>query len=97
MLTLRNFDNRNAVNMTIQGTSADMIKIAMVNIFKRMKQENFSSKMILQIHDELIFDIKKEEQEKMISLVTTEMQNAMKLNVPILADYGVGENWLDTK
>lgn len=94
---LRNFDNRNAVNMTIQGTSADMIKIAMVNIFKRMKQENFSSKMILQIHDELIFDIKKEEQEKMISLVTTEMQNAMKLNVPILADYGVGENWLDTK
>jgi DNA polymerase-1 len=94
---LRNFDNRNAVNMTIQGTSADMIKIAMVNIFKQIKEENLTSKMILQIHDELIFDVKKEELSQIKEIVTTQMQNALKLNVPVFAQCSVGNNWLEAK
>ena len=93
---LRSFDERNAVNMTIQGTGADMIKVAMVNIFKRLSKENLHSKMILQIHDELIFDIYKSELETMKNLVKQEMETALPLtNVPVLASLGWGNNLLE--
>ncbi|MDO5760056.1 MAG: DNA polymerase I [Bacteroidota bacterium] len=95
---LRNFDNRNAVNMTIQGTSADMIKIAMVNIYKELQQRNLKSKLLVQIHDELIFDVPEEELEIMQDLVPKVMQEALPLeNVPVIADYGIGKNWLEMK
>lgn len=95
---LRNFDNRNAVNMTIQGTSADMIKIAMVNIHKEIKERNLQSKLLVQIHDELIFDVPQDELDIMKELVPKVMQEALPLeNVPIIADYGVGKNWLEMK
>ena len=95
---LRNFDNRNAVNMTIQGTSADMIKIAMVNIFKEIKERNLKSKLLVQIHDELIFDVPEQEVDIMKELVPKVMQEALPLNnVPVIADYGIGKNWLEMK
>ena len=95
---LRNFDNRNAVNMTIQGTSADMIKIAMVNVFKEIKERNLKSKLLVQIHDELIFDIPEEEINIMKELVPKVMQEALPLkDVPVIADYGIGKNWLEIK
>lgn len=97
-LNLRNFDNRNAVNMTIQGTSADMIKIAMVNIYRELQERNLKSKLLVQIHDELIFDVPENELEIMKILVPKTMQEALPLeDVPVVADYGVGKNWLEMK
>lgn len=97
-LNLRNFDNRNAVNMTIQGTSADMIKIAMVNIHKELQERNLQSKLLVQIHDELIFDVPENELEIMKTLVPKVMQEALPLeDVPVVADYGIGKNWLEMK
>ena len=94
--SLRSFDERNAVNMTIQGTGADMIKIAMVKMYNRLREENLKSKMILQIHDELIFDVPKNELERMKTLVKQTMENALPLkNVPVLVDMGWGDNWLE--
>ena len=93
--TVRGFAERNAINAPIQGSSADMIKIAMVNISKRLKDENLQSKMILQVHDELVFDVLKTEVDMMKTLVVTEMQNAMTLAVPIVAQASTGENWLE--
>lgn len=94
--SLRSFDERNAVNMTIQGTGADMIKIAMVKMYNRLKEENLKSKMILQIHDELIFDVPKNELERMKTLVKQTMENALPLkNVPVLVEMGWGDNWLE--
>lgn len=94
--SLRSFDERNAVNMTIQGTGADMIKIAMVKMYNRLKEENLQSKMILQIHDELIFDVPKNELERMKTLVKQTMENALPLrNVPVLVEMGWGDNWLE--
>jgi DNA polymerase-1 len=72
-----------------------MIKIAMVNINKRLKEQNLQSKMILQVHDELVFDVLKTEVEIVKTLVVTEMQNAMQLNVPIVAEASTGETWLE--
>ena len=92
--TVRGFAERNAINAPIQGSSADMIKIAMVNINKHLKEKNLQSKMILQVHDELVFDVLKTEVDMMKTLVVTEMQNAMELNVPIVAEASTGENWL---
>ena len=93
---LRAFDERNAVNMTIQGTGADMIKAAMVQMYDNIKAQGLKSKMILQIHDELIFDVVKEELEQMKSLVKQTMENALPLaNVPVLAEMGWGDNWLE--
>ncbi|MBR1768941.1 MAG: DNA polymerase I [Bacteroidales bacterium] len=94
---LRNFDNRNAVNMTIQGTSADMIKIAMVNIYKEIKDRKLESKLLVQIHDELIFDVPESELEIMKELVPRVMQEALPLKVPVVAQCGVGKNWLEMK
>lgn len=96
--TVRGFAERNAINAPIQGSAADMIKIAMINIFDRMKNsksEIQKSKMILQVHDELLFDVHKDEVEAMKKLVVEEMENAMQIAVPIKAEVGVGENWLE--
>ena len=86
---------RNAINAPIQGSAADIIKIAMVRIYNRMKSENFLSKMILQVHDELIFEVVISELEKLKELVLYEMSNAVKLDVPLKVDWGTGNNWFE--
>ena len=93
--TVRGFAERNAINAPIQGTEADIIKVAMVRIWKRFKEEGIRSKMILQVHDELNFSVYPEEQEKVEQIVIEEMQNAYPLNVPLIADAGWGKNWLE--
>ena len=86
---------RNAVNAPIQGSAADIIKIAMINIFNKLKEGNYKTKMLLQVHDELVFDAYKPELEKVKTLIKTEMENAFKLEVPLVVDLGTGENWLE--
>ena len=102
--TVRGFAERNAINAPIQGSAADMIKVAMIKIHHAMKSEignlptgqaGLKSKMILQVHDELLFDVHKDEVEAMKKLVKYEMENAMILEVPIVVEAGVGENWLE--
>jgi DNA polymerase-1 len=93
--TVRGFAERNAINAPIQGTAADIIKVAMIRIFNRFKAEGISSKMILQVHDELNFSVFPEEKEKVESIVLEEMQNALNLSVPLVADSGFGQNWLE--
>lgn len=93
--TVRNFAERNAINAPIQGSAADIIKIAMVRISRRFKSEGIKSKMILQVHDELNFSVLPEEKEKVQRIVLEEMQNAYPLNVPLVADCGWGANWLE--
>ena len=93
--TVRGFAERNAINAPIQGSAADIIKVAMVRIYKRMKNEGLKSKMILQVHDELNFSVLPEEKELMERLVLEEMQGAFALKVPLIADAGWGENWLE--
>ena len=93
--TVRGYAERNAVNAPIQGTAADIIKIAMVNIYNKIKSMRLKSKMILQVHDELIFNIPKEEISIMKSLIVSEMENAYKLSVPLLVECGIGKNWLE--
>ena len=93
--TVRGFAERNAVNAPIQGTAADIIKVAMVRIYNRFKEENLKSKMILQVHDELNFSVLPEEKDKVEKIVLEEMQNAYPLNVPLIADAGWGSNWLE--
>ncbi len=93
--TVRGFAERNAINAPIQGTEADIIKVAMVRIWERFKKEGIRSKMILQVHDELNFSIFPEEREQVERIVIEEMQNAYPLNVPLIADAGWGKNWLE--
>jgi len=93
--TVRGFAERNAINAPIQGTEADIIKVAMVRIWERFKKEGIHSKMILQVHDELNFSVFPEEREQVESIVIEEMQNAYPLNVPLIADAGWGKNWLE--
>ncbi|MDR1730445.1 MAG: DNA polymerase I [Prevotellaceae bacterium] len=92
---VRGFAERNAINAPIQGTAADIIKIAMVNIFNRFKKEKIQSQMMLQVHDELNFNVLDSELEKVEKLVVEEMESAFKLIVPLKVDYGVGENWFE--
>jgi DNA polymerase-1 len=92
---VRGAAERNAVNAPIQGSAADIIKIAMINIFKKLNQGNFKSKMLLQVHDELVFDAYKPELDQLKVMVKTEMEQAFKLNVPLLVDLGEGNNWLE--
>jgi len=92
---VRSFSERNAINAPIQGTAADIIKIAMVRIHRRFEEENIRAKMILQVHDELNFSVPKDELEKVREIVISEMENAVKLNVPLIADCGVGESWFE--
>ena len=93
--TVRGFAERNAINAPIQGTEADIIKVAMVRIWERFKKEGIRSKMILQVHDELNFSVFPEEHEQVERIVIEEMQNAYPLNVPLIADAGWGKNWLE--
>ena len=93
--TVRNFAEHNAINAPLQGSAADIIKIAMVRISRRFKAEGIKSKMILQVHDELNFSVIPEEKEKVQRIVLEEMQNAYPLNVPLVADCGWGANWLE--
>ena len=81
--------------MPIQGTAAELIKIAMINVYNKMKQSELKSKMILQIHDELLFDVPKNEIEILPSIVKNEMENAIKLNVPLKVDCDYGKNWFE--
>jgi len=94
---VRGYAERNAINSPIQGTAADMIKLAMIKIHEAFKQHNFQSRMVLQVHDELVFDVVKEEVEKVKPVILECMESAMTLpnNIPILAEVGVGENWLE--
>ena len=92
---VRGYAERNAINAPIQGSAADIIKIAMIRVQRRMKQEGFKSKMILQVHDELNFSVLPEEKERLQSVVIQEMQGAATLSVPLIADCGWGSNWLE--
>ena len=92
---VRSFAERNAVNAPVQGTAADIIKMAMVSIAQRLKKENLRARMIMQVHDELNFNVPAEEADKVRELVVYEMQNAVHLSVPLIADCGVGANWLE--
>ena len=93
--TVRNFAERNAINAPIQGSAADIIKIAMIRIYERFRCEGIKSKMILQVHDELNFSVLPEEKEQVEKIVLEEMQNAYPLQVPLVADSGWGNNWLE--
>ncbi len=92
---VRGAAERNAVNAPIQGSAADIIKIAMINIHKRLKERNYKSKMLLQVHDELVFDVYKQELEEIKTLIKTEMEGAYTLAVPLDVDLGLGDNWLE--
>ena len=94
-VNVRNYAERNAINAPIQGSAADIIKVAMINIHKRFQQENIQSKMILQVHDELNFSVLPEEKEKVERIVIEEMENAYPLSVPLTAEFGWGSNWLE--
>ena len=93
--TVRNFAERNAINAPIQGSAADIIKVAMIRIYNRFKKEGIRSKMILQVHDELNFSVYPEEKERVETIVLEEMQHAYTLNVPLVADCSFGTNWLE--
>jgi DNA polymerase-1 len=87
---------RNAINAPLQGSAADIIKIAMVRIHEKMKAEKYTSRMILQVHDELIFEVVPPELDKIKNLVVYEMTNAARLDVPLKVDWGTGKNWMET-
>ena len=92
---LRTAEERMAVNMPIQGTAAELIKKAMIRIHDRLREEEFQAKMILQIHDELLFEVPEDEVERLSQLVTVEMEGAMKLDVPLKVDWGFGDTWYE--
>jgi DNA polymerase I len=92
---VRSAAERNAVNAPIQGSAADVIKIAMINIHKKLKEENWKSKMLLQVHDELVFDVHNDELEKIQPMIKHEMENAFKMAVPLEVELGLGKDWLE--
>lgn len=92
---VREFAERNAINTPIQGTAADLIKVAMIKIFNRLKEKKLTTKMIMQVHDELVFEVPKQEIDTVKELVRREMENAIELSVPIKVDVGIGKNWLE--
>ena len=92
---VRGYAERNAINAPIQGSAADIIKVAMIRIYDRFLKEGIRSKMILQVHDELNFSVVPEEKEKVQQIVIAEMENAYKMKAPLLADCGWGKNWLE--
>jgi len=92
---LRNFAERTALNSPLQGTAADLIKLAMTTIDKRLAEEKFEAKMILQVHDELLFEAPAQEEKALTDLVRDEMENVYKLAVPLVVEIGVGSNWRD--
>ena len=93
--TVRSFAERNAVNAPIQGTAADIIKMAMVSIHRRLKEEKLQAQMTMQVHDELNFNVPAQEVDRVREIVVSEMQNAVQLSVPLIAECGVGHNWLE--
>jgi DNA polymerase-1 len=95
--TVRGFAERNAINSPIQGTAADMIKMAMIRVQAALKKNKFKSRMIMQVHDELVFDATKEEAQELKTLILEGMQAALPLpnNVPVIAEAGIGDNWLE--
>jgi len=92
---VRSAAERNAVNAPIQGSAADVIKIAMINIHKKLQDENWKSKMLLQVHDELVFDVHNDELEKIQPMIKHEMENAFKMAVPLEVELGLGKDWLE--
>lgn len=92
---VRQFEERVAINMPIQGTAADMIKLAMIKIYKELKKRKAQTKMILQVHDELVFDAHKSEVDELKFVIKDLMENALPLNLPVVVDIGIGDNWLD--
>ena len=93
--TVRALAERNAINAPIQGTSADIIKLAMINVDRRLRKEGLQSRMVLQIHDELVFDAVKAEVETLCTIVREEMENVTKLSVPLTVECNYGNNWLE--
>jgi len=94
---VRQFGSRVAMNTPIQGTAADIMKIAMINIYNRIKREKLKSKLILQVHDELLIETVPEEKETIASILKNEMENVIKLKVPLKADLNEGKNWYEAK
>jgi DNA polymerase-1 len=94
---VRQFGERTATNSPIQGSAADLIKIAMIRIHGALRAQNARAAMILQVHDELVFEVPPDELEAVRALVQYEMEHAATLTVPLVVDLGVGDNWLDTK
>ena len=92
---MRSYAERNAVNAPLQGSAADIIKVAMIRIFKRMNESNMRSRMILQVHDELVFNVVPEELPALQALVVEEMEGAFKGSVPLEVAAGTGQNWLE--
>ncbi len=92
---VRGFNERNAINAPLQGSAADIIKIAMINVYKRLKMDNFASSMVLQVHDELVFDVVADEKERLEKMVKEEMESVFKLSVPLIAECNGGKNWLE--
>ncbi|MCD6332700.1 MAG: DNA polymerase I, partial [Bacteroidales bacterium] len=92
---IRSMAERNAINTPIQGSAADIIKLAMIRVQKILEEKGLKTKMILQVHDELLFDMYLPEKEEVIDLVVYEMENVVKLKVPLTVDYGIGRNWLE--
>ena len=94
---MKSVAERMAINSPIQGTAADIIKMAMLKVYSRMKEEKVKSKLLLQVHDELIFEVPTDEVDLMKKLVRDEMEGACSLKVPLKVDMGVGDNWYDLK
>ena len=92
---LRAMAERNAINAPIQGSAADIIKKAMIDVQSEIEKQNLKSKMLLQVHDELVFDMHKDEENLLKDLVKRNMENAVELDVPIIVDLGIGNNWLE--
>ncbi len=91
---VRSFSERNAINAPLQGSAADIIKVAMTNVYRRLQEEGLQSKMVLQVHDELVFDVIASEVEQICTIVTQEMENVIKLSIPLVAECDKGANWL---
>lgn len=94
---LRSATERMAINTPVQGSAADMIKLAMVKVNEKLKMQNVKCRLIMQVHDELVFECAKDEEQKVVQIVTQEMENAVKLNVPVKVDVGTGKNWAEAK
>jgi len=94
---IRAFGERVAANSPIQGSAADLIKIAMIRIDKQLTEQGFNTKMLLQVHDELVFEAPPDELPRLADLVRKEMENAAELSVPLVVDVGTGPNWVETK
>jgi DNA polymerase-1 len=92
---VRQFEERVAINMPIQGSAADMIKLAMIKIYKELEKRKAKTKMVLQVHDELVFDAHKDEVDELLPMIKNKMETAMPIKVPVVADVGIGDNWLD--